>query len=165
MTVRQSSFINILTFESKVISRIYSEIAQQLAVLETVKAVLPAALAGHIVHCVISKQKLSVYTDSANWASQLRFYNNDFCEAVKVAGFSSIHSADIKIFLKHDSLQVNKIHATAPPSAQTIAHLRQQSFLCTDPQLRQSLNKLSATLESLHAKSARITNYRTSRVL
>lgn len=152
MTTRQPSFNDILAFENRALSRIYSEIKQQEAVLEIIKAILCPALARHIVHCVINKQKLSIYTDSASWASQLRFYNKNFSEALKTAGFSAIQSVEIKILLNPESGYSKKIHNVTIPTTQTIAQLRQQSLLCADSHLRQSLNKLSATLESLRAK-------------
>jgi len=119
---------------------------QQLAILEKVRAVLPKELAGHALHCVVRNHKLLVYTDSASWASQLRFYG-----ATLLAAFES----DPCVLVSEIQFKINNISTTSeaasisktiiPPKTAAI-EIRKLSLTATDPQLKQALEKLRSTL-------------------
>jgi hypothetical protein len=76
MPQKLSSFKRSLSFQNRTMAFFYSQIEQQQRILQRIKAVLPEVLAKQVRHCLIRDKKLLIYTDSAAWASQLRFYKS-----------------------------------------------------------------------------------------
>ena len=85
------SFKSISEFHNRTIDKLVFEIDQQNNLLSVVRSVLPKMLAQHTQRCVIHDATLLIYTDSAVWSSQLRFYN-----AVILAEIQLIVSEPIK---------------------------------------------------------------------
>jgi len=107
---------------------------------------LPADLAEHIYCCLIKDNKLLVYTDSAAWASQLRFYN--------AALLANIASSAATVQIKVMTQQVGYVARGAErkarlPCAEKIASIRNDSLTIADEPLQAALLKLSATLARL----------------
>lgn len=67
-------FKQLLDQPNRSLAYLYGRVEQQKKLLTIVRGVLPDSLQAHAIHCVIDRNKLIIYTDSANWASQLRFY-------------------------------------------------------------------------------------------
>ena len=76
------SFKSISEFHNRTIDKLVSEIDQQKNLLSVVRSVLPETLAQHTLRCVIHNATLLIYTDSAVWSSQLRFYNSAILAAI-----------------------------------------------------------------------------------
>ncbi|MEI7795480.1 MAG: DciA family protein [Methylococcaceae bacterium] len=70
------SFKSILEFHNPAIDALVAEVARQKDLLSVVRRALPEMLAQHTLSCVIHNATLLIYTDSAVWSSQLRFYNS-----------------------------------------------------------------------------------------
>lgn len=85
-------FKPIAAIRNRAIEKILAQIEQQQKLLSAVKKALPEPLAQHIENCVLHDATLVVYTDSAVWSSQLRFYN-----AVILAEIQPIISEPIKM--------------------------------------------------------------------
>jgi hypothetical protein len=157
-----SSFKAALSFPNRTIAHFYSQIEQQKLVLQRIHAVLPATVAEHALHCVINGKKLLVYTDTAAWASQLRFYNSAIIAAIAPVTRESVSIMQIKIRMEpplterrpevEASLSSRKPNI---PSAEKIEFIHNHSLTVSDEQLKQALLRLSATLEKLSKRQAR----------
>ncbi len=143
----------------------YSQLEQQKMALQRIHAVLPATIAKHALHCVISGKKLLVYTDTAAWASQLRFYNSAILAAIAPVTRDSVSIMLIKIRID-TPLTGRKRGAQAGaevsladrkpiiPSAEKIELIRNYSLTIADEQLKQALLRLSTTLTKLSERQA-----------
>lgn len=143
----------VLAYPNKTIAQLCLQIKQQLALLEHIQAALPKDLANHAFHSVLNNKKLLIYTDSAIWASQLRFYGKTMLTAI-----GSVTSAPVSVL----QVKVISIPATAPtgpkrkpviPPQKVADAIRNNSLIATDPQLKQALGKLSSTLGRLQSGS------------
>ncbi|MGZ8158178.1 MAG: DciA family protein [Methylobacter sp.] len=151
MAKKPTSFKAALSFPNRTIAHFYSQIEQQKQVLQRIHEVLPATIAIHVLHCVVNGKKLLVYTDTAAWASQLRFYNSAILAAIAPVTRESVSIMQIKI-------GVEALRATPPhrkpniPSAEQIELIHNHSLTVADEQLKTALLKLSATLEKLSGR-------------
>jgi hypothetical protein len=149
MSTKPTSFKAALSFQNRTIAQFYTRIDQQKQLLQRIHCVLPVAIAHHALHCVINKKKLLVYTDTAAWASQLRFYNSAILAAIAPVTGESITIMQIKIM-------VDTVPATSPggrtpiiPSAERIKLIHNHSLTVSDQQLKLALLRLTATLAKL----------------
>ncbi len=157
-----SSFKAALSFPNRTIAHFYSQIEQQKQVLQRIHAVLPAEIGAHALHCVINGKKLLVYTDTAAWASQLRFYNSAILAAIAPVTRESVSIMQIKIRMEPPLTERKQgVGASLPsrkaniPSAEKIEFIHNHSLTVSDEQLKQALLRLSATLEKLSKRQAR----------
>jgi hypothetical protein len=148
MAKKLGHFKAALSYPNRSIAHFYSQIEQQKQVLRCIHEVLPPTIAQHTLHCVINGKKLLVYTDTAAWASQLRFYNSAILAAIAPVTRESVSIIQIKT-------GVEALQSTPPrrkpniPSAENIDFIRNHSLTVSDEQLKSALLKLSATLEKL----------------
>ena len=149
VTQKNPSFKPILAYPNRGIAHLCLQINRQLAILGKAKAALPTELADHALHCVVSGHKLLVYTDSAVWASQLRFYGTTLLAAFESDPSVLISEIQFKINNVATTSGVNPIKNTIIPPATVAVEIRSLSLAATDPQLKQALAKLSATLTRL----------------
>ncbi|MGZ4978833.1 MAG: DciA family protein [Methylobacter sp.] len=148
MARKPTFFKAALSFPNRTIAHFYSRIEQQKQVLQCIHGVLPATIAQHALHCVINGKKLLVYTDTAAWASQLRFYNNAILAAIAPITKESVSIMQIKV--RAETLQtMSPDRKPNIPSAEKIELIRNHSLTVSDEQLKQALLRLSATLEKL----------------
>ncbi len=149
MPPKPSSFKTSLSFQNRTIAYFYSQIEQQKRVLQRIQAVLPETLAKQARHCLIKDKKLLIYTDSAAWASQLRFYNGAILAAIAPLTRTSIETMQVKIIVERTGLILRSIRKANIPSVEKIAIIRNNGLNITDGQLKLALLRLSATLERL----------------
>ncbi len=149
MAKKFTPFKAALAFPNRTIAYFYSQIEQQNKILQRIREILPAAIAKHALHCVINGKKLLVYTDTAAWASQLRFYNTAILAAIAPITRDTVSIMQIKVRL--EILPEKLLPGRKPmiPSTEKIALIHEQSLNTSDEQLKQSLLKLSATLKKL----------------
>ena len=131
----------------------YSQIEQQQRILQRIQVVLPEALAKQARHCLIRDKKLLIYTDSAAWASQLRFYNSAILAAVVPLTRTPVEIMQIKIIAGQTELNLGPKRKAKIPSVEKIEVIRNHSLTVSDNQLRLALLKLSTTLERLSSKT------------
>ncbi|WP_027148213.1 DciA family protein [Methylobacter tundripaludum] len=153
MAKKPTSFKAALSFPSRTIAHFYSQIEQQKQVLQRIHEVLPATIAQHALHCVVNGKKLLVYTDTAAWASQLRFYNSAILAAIAPVTRDSVSIMQIKV-------RVETLQAASPsrkpniPSAEKIEFIHNHSLTVSDEQLKLALLRLSTTLAKLSKHQA-----------
>lgn len=163
MTKKLTSFKAALSFPNRTIAHIYNQIKQQELILQRIHEVLPETIAEHALHCVVNGKKLLLYTETAAWASQLRFYSSMILAAIapvtresisivqiKVRGESSLTGRKRKILEGEGTLQTTSFGRKPNiPSAEKIAFIHDYSLNVADRQLKQALLRLSSTLEKL----------------
>ncbi|NOS87757.1 MAG: DUF721 domain-containing protein [Methylococcaceae bacterium] len=139
-------------FYNRTMGYFYSQIDQQQRLLQRVRAVLPDTLAAHAQHCLVRDHTLLVYTPSAVWATQLRFYKTALLGAVSNWAKTPIEQVQIKLITRQVGLADGYARAAKIPSAQLIERIRQDN-LAADDELGLALLKLSQTLGKLSAKT------------
>ncbi len=152
MPQKPPSFKVSLSFKNRTMAYFYGQIEQQQRILQRVQSILPEALAKQARHCIIKDRKLLIYTDSAAWASQLRFYNNAILAAVASLTRTPVETMKIKIISSHTGLVLGPKRRVKIPSIEKIEVIRNNSLSIPDNQLRLALLKLSTTLEKLSGK-------------
>jgi hypothetical protein len=149
----------ILSYPNKTIALLCLQINQQLAVLEQIKAVLPKELTDHTLHCVFNDKKLNnrkllIYTDSAVWASQLRFYGKTILAAIESSTSDTVSVLQIKVINVPETTITRKNRIAVIPSQAVADEIGSFSLTVTDSKLKQSLDKLSSTLARLRRKNS-----------
>lgn len=158
MTHHTKPIKTVLSYPNKTIALLRLQIKQQLALLEHVKKVLPKELASHALHCVFhdktpDNKKLLVYTDSATWASQLRFYGKAMLTSIEPVAPTPISVIQVKIISAAETANTPKKRIAVIPSQTAAEDINNLSCTVTDPQLKQALDKLSSTLIRLHSRN------------
>jgi len=166
MTKKPTPFKAALSFPNGTIAYYCSQIEQQKQVLQRIHEVLPKAIAEHALHCVVNGKKLLIYTDTAAWASQLRFYNRAILTAIAPVTRESVSIMQIKVRAEtsstgrrqeagDDDLQTRPLGKKPNiPSPEKIAFIHSHSLTVSDEQLKTALLKLSATLAKLSKRQA-----------
>ena len=153
MPQKPPSFKASLSFQNRTMAYFYSQIEQHQRILQHIQAVLPEALAKQVRHCIIRNKKLLMYTDSALWASQLRFFNSAILAAIMPLTRTPVEIMQIKIIVGQTGLIPGPERKAKIPSVEKIEVIRNHSLTVPDNQLRMALLKLSATLERLSGKA------------
>jgi len=166
MTSKFTPFKAALSFPNGTIAYYCNQIERQKQVLQRIHAVLPQSIAEHALHCVVNGKKLLIYTDTAAWASQLRFYNRAILEAIAPVTKESVTVMQIKVRAETSPAgrkreAGNRAFQAMPPgrkpnmpSAEKIALIHSHSLTVSDEQLKTALLRLSATLVKLSKRQA-----------
>jgi hypothetical protein len=149
MAEKLQPFKKSLAYPNRTMVYLHSQIEQQQRILKQIKAVLPENLATQTKHCLIKDHKLLVYTDSAIWASQLRFYNNAILASIQPLVKTPIENLQIKIISRTTGLIVTTQRKANLPSIEGIDLIRKHSLSISDDKLSVALLKLSTTLKRL----------------
>lgn len=142
-----SSFKSAISCQNQLMRFYQQQINQQQYLVSSFKKVLPEALAKHIVHAIIVNKNLLVYTNSATWASQLRFYQQAMLENAINTTNMEIKGINIRITMQNSSLDLKRV--VNMPSKENIKLLRSCSESISDEKLRTALLNLSKTLDKL----------------
>lgn len=152
MSQKYTAFKPALRFPNQAIAYIYSHIDRQKQLLQPIRRNLPDDLATHVLHCLIKQRKLIIYTDSAVWASQFRFYKGATLIAASTFAKEPITELQVKILSPQPSLETTPALKPLVPSVEKIKLIRSAGLATSDEQLKLALIKLSATLQSLSSK-------------
>ena len=142
-----NSFKTVDTYNNRILANYQQKIKQQDYLLNSVKAILPQPLTNHVLYCVVSVEKLLIYTDSAAWSSQLRFYQQSILNAVINTNSVSIQTVKIKIITPNNSPKEK--FKQSIPSKSNIQLLRHCGESINDKRLKHALLNLSQTLTKL----------------
>jgi len=153
MPQKPPSFKVSLSFQNRTTAYFYSQIEQQQRILQRIQAVLPEVLAKQARHCLIRDKKLLIYTDSAVWASQLRFYKSVILAAIMPLTRTPVEILQIKIIAAQTGIILGTRRKAKIPSVEKIEYIRSHSLAFSDNQLQLALLKLSSTLERLSRKA------------
>lgn len=137
------------SFQNRTLIVFHSRLAQQQALLRLIRNELPPSLANHVLHCVPNEKKLLLYTDSAAWASQLRFLKQEILHAAGTEQGRPLEKLQIRILADQISDRPQADRKATLPSAEKIAMIRNQVNGIQEDQLQQALQRLSSTLARL----------------
>jgi hypothetical protein len=137
------------SFQNRALDVFQIRLAQQQSLLRAIRRKLPDSLADHVLHCVVNEKKLLLYTDSAVWASQLRFLKQEILQSARDTYGHAPDKLQICILADRISKPSQTLKKAHLPSAEKIAMIKDQATGMGDGQLRQALQRLSATLARL----------------
>lgn len=147
MAFKKNSFKSTLDFDGKVFTLYKYQIETQAKLLEKIKALLPDHLVTHALYCVLSNKKLSLYTDSAIWSSQLRFYHQTILQGLLSSHEGIIETLQIKIIPQSLEQGDVKKKTKKLPSVKNIDFILEQAKNQKDESLRNSLLRLGRALQ------------------
>lgn len=136
------------TFQNRSLAAVQGRLGQQQALLQRIRNKLPPELAHHVLHCIADRNQLVLYTDSAVWASQLRFYQQEVLEAAAAAEHPCA-KMQVRMLTELPEASPRPTDKAQLPSAETIAMLQKSADELGDSQLQQALRRLNATLAKL----------------
>ena len=146
MATQTAQFKLALRHQNKILVNYKIQLQQQQLLLDIIKSALPDPLKQQANYCVISNRKVLLYTTSAVWASQLRFYNNAMLSAIlKWKHNAYIEALQIRILTATPMIQ-GTLRQPKIPSVQIIKQISEARPNTMDT-LSQALTNLSKTLE------------------
>lgn len=151
MRKKNNSFKAIQGYEGKILAQYAYRISVHSKLLQTIKSILPASLSTHALHCVVSERKVSLYTDSAAWSSQLRFYHQAMLKAITSSNQGNFETIQIKIIPK--TTQLDNKEKPILPSTANINSLLGQAENQTDETLKVALLNLGNTLKKSNKRN------------
>lgn len=142
-----NNFKSVLSYEGRILTRYKYQQEIQSEFLSIIKSALPEKLSRQALYCVVSGKQILIYTDSANWSSQLRFYAQDILQALLVSNRGTFESLQIKIIPKTGGGgQAKSINI---PSAKNINFILNQAENQADEKLKNALFNLGITLKKI----------------
>lgn len=133
------------SFEQRHLTVCLARIEEQRQLLVLIKSVLPPELASRIVHTLISGSRLLIYTSSASWASQIRFYNEVILTKLQASGQQKINKLQVRLLL-NETAPVSRRHARLPAAA-TVDSLFGKTDHVPSDELGQALTRLGDMLK------------------
>ncbi|WKJ90823.1 DciA family protein [Methylomonas montana] len=144
--MKKTGFKSALDFKNNQLASCLDKIAAQQALLGIVKSALPTDLAKHAVHCVASGSLLLLYSDSASWASQIRFFNRGILDKLHAAGQLHIVRLQVRI-VAPQAEPLRPKRGARLPSAENIGLICDQANRADDQDvLGAALARLGAAL-------------------
>jgi hypothetical protein len=147
MPVKNSFFKSVLGYEGKTLATYKYQLAIQNELLNVVKSALPSHLSSHALYCVATGKKITLYTDSATWSSQLRFYHQSILRALSTSNNRVFEALQIKIIPQ--TFERKQMKTLMSPSPENIDLILSQAEHQTDKKLKAALLKLGRTFKKL----------------
>lgn len=133
-----------MEFKNNQLNMCLDNIADQRKLLTIVKTALSTELAEHATHCVASGSLLLLYSDSASWASQIRFFNRRILDVLHAAGEQYIVRLQVRI-VAPTAEPVRPKRQALLPSPENIDLICRRAGQ-VDDELEAALARLGATL-------------------
>lgn len=137
------------SFHNRMLDVFHARLDQQQSLLRYIRSELPPALANHVLHCVVNEGKLVLYTDSAAWASQLRFLKQEILQTARNAQKAPLDKLQVRVLADQIHHPPRTVKEANLPSREKIVMMKIQANAIQDSQLQQALQRLSATLAKL----------------
>ena len=147
MSVKNSFFKSVLGYEGKTFAAYKYQLAVQNELLNTIKSILPSHLSSHALYCVASGKKIIIYTDSATWSSQLRFYHPGILQALSASNNRLFEALQIKIIPQ--TIERKQKKTLRSPTPENIDLILSQAEHQTDEKLKAALLKLGRTFKKI----------------
>jgi hypothetical protein len=137
-------FKSALDFDGRPMQICLEKIAEQKRLLRVAQSTLPEPIAEHAMHCVVSDTRLIIYTDSAVWASQIRFFQEVILNKIQGSGQRKITNMQIKVMPPIGPL--NREREARVPTSETVQALMGQINDKSSDVLDVAMAKLAKTL-------------------
>ncbi len=149
----KNKFKPALSHSNRAIASLMLQVDRQKKILGIVRSVLPEPLAKQVKCCLVKDRKLLLYTESAAWASQLRFYSQALEEMTRSKCGETVEATKVRIT---HSIKAPDSEPLEPkiPSLENIGLIRENVENASDSPLKASLLKLGKTLEKLYDAAA-----------
>jgi len=147
MTYKKGFFKSALNYEGKILIGYKYQIEVQSKLLKKIKSTLPTHLASHALYCVISNKKVILYTDSATWSSQLRFYHQTILQGISATASNRGTFETVQIKIIPQLIQKKIDEPKHFPSSENIDQILLQAKNQPDAKLKLALTKLGKTLK------------------
>jgi hypothetical protein len=120
--------------------------SEQHKALDTIKNLLDKQVASHCISAAFGEGRVKIFTDSAAWASRLRFQSQSLLQQLKTQGHP-VQQLDVRVYL--DNLKKpapRKKPANKPVLSRSAANLLLETAegLSDDEQLSAALKRLAA---------------------
>jgi len=148
MGKQKEPFKSPLNYRHSILSGLLGRIDAHHKVLELVRKSLPPELSVHVAYALILDRRLLVYADSAAWAAQLRFYNQEMRKEVAAFYRKPLDTLQIKLV---DTVLGKPPVKLKIPSLSVVESMENDSLGIEDPQLKEALRALIVSLK-LRAK-------------
>ena len=148
---KPSSFKTALLFQNQAINQFESQIEQQKTLLQTIRNTLPESLAKHVQHSLLNGNKLLIFTDSAAWAAQLRFYEKALLASIAVLS-KNTDTVQIKLVIERVGPSTTQEETTRIPTQEKVEALRNYCLAIPNNELTTALQKFIETLERRRTK-------------
>ena len=146
MSDHKKTFKPALAYPNGAMASLLVKVDRHRKLLDIIRSGLPETLAQHVHSCVIRDTKLLVYTESAVWASQLRFYSRVIQEVTRSKHGEYIEMTQVRIIPPTEASRQEFLRPIIP-SPENIEIIRNNIKNIPDSQLKEALLRLSKTLE------------------
>lgn len=136
-----------------VLSKMKQTLDKHQHILTIVKSVIPENLARQCLGCSVNQYQLTIFSHSAVWISQLRFYQSEILNAVNDSQ-SGFHFSTVKfrvMVTQTGASQATTSTRNSVPSDYIIDMIEDSAKHLTDQQLGEKLKRLAQTLRSKRA--------------
>lgn len=147
MAKSQPTFRSVLNLPERLFAIYQQKINQQARILGLIRSTLPSELSPHVSYCVLNDKKLVLYTDSAIWSSQLRFFHQTIIAKLHGTGFQHVEILQIKVLVERQNRSFE--NKAKVPSRENIDMIRRQGLAQQDKELNAAFLRLSDTLSRL----------------
>jgi hypothetical protein len=145
MASNKPAFKSALAYGTGHMALCLARIAEQAQLLKLVRSALPTEIAQQATHCVISGNKLIVYTQTAGFAAQIRFYQQSILNKLRESGQRNLDKCQLKLLFAEGLTKTRP--AKALPSDEIVQTLIREAGNATEDALSASLLKLGKTLQ------------------
>ncbi|MEE9412993.1 MAG: DciA family protein [Methylococcales bacterium] len=144
------SVTQVMKAKHPTLSDLQQRLKNHADLLKLTKQSLPLPLAENCIGCCYKQSTLILYSRSAIWISQLRFYKTELLETIQAkAPQFAISDVIFRVLVTPDGLTVEQpVNQPIRPSHQTIKEIASGASYVSDKQLRLSLEKLAQTLNN-----------------
>jgi len=147
MAYKKTTFKSSLAFDGKIFTLYKYQIETQEKLLKKIKVALPDHLSEHALYCVLTNKKISLYTDSAIWSSQLRFYHQTILQSLLSTHNGVIETLQIKVIPQIIEPEPKQKKPKKIPSVENINFILEQAEHQGDENLKNSLLRLGKLLQ------------------
>lgn len=137
-------FKSTLDFEGRPLTLCLEKITEQKRMLREIRSALPAHIAEHVMHCVSHADRCILYTESAVWASQIRFFHQVILNKIHASGQQKIVRVQVKVLPLNHAEQPRRLPKL--PSSEIAQVIWQQADHQSHDVLAVALCKLAKTL-------------------
>jgi hypothetical protein len=145
------SISQLMRYKHPVFSNLKQRLQHHAYLLNLVKQCLPETLAAQCTGCCQHQSTLILYSRSAAWISQLRFYRSTVLDGIKnKAPHYTISEIIFRVSVTPEGLSPQQYTVNQPnrPSSQTIEQIASTASHISDERLRLSLESLAQTLRT-----------------
>lgn len=140
--------MQVISSKKSVVLNLKKRLDRHSVLLRLIKNSLPESLAVNCCGCCLNQSTLIIYSRSATWVSQLRFYKPELKQSLNEKT-SEFHISEIifRVLVTPEGLTAeNSQPQPISPSNNTIDEIQDSARFITDKKLSQSIENLALTL-------------------